>query len=138
MGYSLNQLSIAGFVVALGLLVDDSIVAVENIARHVRMGYSRTDAAIAGEMAEDSRREQAGAGLDRLTAAEFARFGELNTAYVARFGFPFIYAVKGANKLDILAAFADRLANAPATEFATALAQISRIFRFRIEDRVRL
>ena len=63
---------------------------------------------------------------------------ELNTAYVARFGFPFIYAVKGANKLDILAAFADRLANAPATEFATALAQISRIFRFRIEDRVRL
>lgn len=48
MGYSLNQLSIAGFVVALGLLVDDSIVAVENIARHVRMGYSRTDAAIAG------------------------------------------------------------------------------------------
>lgn len=95
-------------------------------------------AAIAGEMAEDSRREQAGAGLDRLTAAEFARFGELNTAYVARFGFPFIYAVKGASKLDILAAFADRLANAPATEFATALAQISRIFRFRIEDRVRL
>ena len=48
MGYSLNQLSIAGFVVALGLLVDDSIVAVENIARHVRMGYTRTEAAIAG------------------------------------------------------------------------------------------
>ena len=48
MGYSLNQLSIAGFVVALGLLVDDSIVAVENIARHIRMGYSRTEAALAG------------------------------------------------------------------------------------------
>jgi CzcA family heavy metal efflux pump len=48
LGYSLNQLSIAGFVVALGLLVDDSIVAVENIARHLRMGYDRVSAAIAG------------------------------------------------------------------------------------------
>jgi multidrug efflux pump subunit AcrB len=48
LGYSMNQLSIAGFVVALGLLVDDSIVATENIARHLRMGYSRVEAAIAG------------------------------------------------------------------------------------------
>ena len=46
--YSLNQLSIAGFVVALGLLVDDSIVVVENIARHMRMGKSRVQAALAG------------------------------------------------------------------------------------------
>jgi multidrug efflux pump subunit AcrB len=46
--YSLNQLSIAGFVVALGLLVDDSIVVVENISRHLRMGYSRVEAALAG------------------------------------------------------------------------------------------
>jgi multidrug efflux pump subunit AcrB len=46
--YSLNQLSIAGFVVALGLLVDDSIVVVENIARHMRMGYTRVQAALAG------------------------------------------------------------------------------------------
>ncbi|MGH8285687.1 MAG: efflux RND transporter permease subunit, partial [Steroidobacteraceae bacterium] len=48
LGYSLNQLSIAGFVVALGLLVDDSIVVVENIARHLREGRSRTQAALAG------------------------------------------------------------------------------------------
>ena len=41
LGYSLNQLSIAGFVLALGLLVDDSIVVVENISRHLRMGHSR-------------------------------------------------------------------------------------------------
>ena len=47
-GYSLNQISIAGCVVALGLLVDDSIVVVENIARHLRMGLSRTAAALAG------------------------------------------------------------------------------------------
>lgn len=48
LGYSLNQLSIAGFVVALGLLVDDSIVVTENIARHMREGKSRTAAALAG------------------------------------------------------------------------------------------
>ncbi len=48
LGYSMNQLSIAGFVLALGLLVDDSIVATENIARHLRMGYSRIEAALAG------------------------------------------------------------------------------------------
>jgi multidrug efflux pump subunit AcrB len=46
LGYSLNQISIAGFVVALGLLVDDSIVVVENIARFLREGYSRMEAAI--------------------------------------------------------------------------------------------
>ena len=46
-GFSLNQLSIAGFVLALGLLVDDSIVVVENIARHLRAGYPRIEAAIA-------------------------------------------------------------------------------------------
>ena len=46
-GFGLNQLSIAGFVLALGLLVDDSIVVVENIARYIRNGYSRLDAAIA-------------------------------------------------------------------------------------------
>jgi len=44
-GFSLNQLSIAGLVVALGLLVDDSIVVIENIARYLRMGYNRVDAA---------------------------------------------------------------------------------------------
>src|SRR5690606_12971182 len=47
-GYSLNQLSIVGFVVALGLLVDDSIVVVENIERWMRDGYSRLEAAIRG------------------------------------------------------------------------------------------
>lgn len=47
-GYSLNQISIAGFVVALGLLVDDSIVVVENIARHLREGRDRVTAALTG------------------------------------------------------------------------------------------
>lgn len=48
LGFTLNQLVITGFIVALGILVDDSIVVVENISRHLRMGYSRTAAALAG------------------------------------------------------------------------------------------
>jgi multidrug efflux pump subunit AcrB len=48
LGYTMNQLSIAGFVIALGLLVDDSIVVTENIARHLRDGMPRREAAIAG------------------------------------------------------------------------------------------
>ncbi|MEO7386452.1 MAG: efflux RND transporter permease subunit [Gammaproteobacteria bacterium] len=48
LGFSLNQLSVAGFVLALGILVDDSIVVVENISRHLRMGYSQAEAALKG------------------------------------------------------------------------------------------
>lgn len=93
-------------------------------------------AARAGVMAEDSKREQAGVGLDTLTDAEFERFTALNTGYRDKFGFPFIFAVKGATKAMILAAFEARLPNDAASEFETALAQIDRIFRFRLEDRV--
>lgn len=93
-------------------------------------------AAVAGDLAAESRREQAGAGLDRLTAGEFARFQALNARYRARFGFPFILAVKGATKHAILAAFEARIDNDVETERATALANVERIVRFRIEDRV--
>ena len=93
-------------------------------------------AAQAGTMAEDSKKEQAGAGLDRLDAEEFARFTELNGRYREKFRFPFILAVKGATKDIILASFAERVDNDPESEFANALAQITRIFRFRLEDRV--
>ncbi|GGB45104.1 OHCU decarboxylase [Roseibium aquae] len=93
-------------------------------------------AALAGELAEDSRREQAGAGLDSLTQEEFDKFTALNTRYKEKFGFPFIFAVKGATKDQILTAFEQRLENDGGTEFETALKQIARIFRFRLEDRI--
>lgn len=93
-------------------------------------------AARAGTMADDSKKEQAGVGLDTLTDDEFARFESLNGAYRAKFGFPFVFAVKGATKHQILDAFEARLPGAPEVEFETALGQIARIFRFRIEDRV--
>jgi 2-oxo-4-hydroxy-4-carboxy-5-ureidoimidazoline decarboxylase len=64
------------------------------------------------------------------------RFTALNDAYRQRHGIPFIFAVRGATKHDILAAFASRIDNPPTAEFETALAQVERIVAFRLEDRV--
>ncbi|MBX4885337.1 2-oxo-4-hydroxy-4-carboxy-5-ureidoimidazoline decarboxylase [Rhizobium bangladeshense] len=88
--------------------------------------------AIAGELTEDSRKEQAGAGLDRLSPAEHARFTELNAAYVRKFGFPFIIAVKGLDKDDILSAFETRIGNGLDEELATATTQVERIALLRL------
>jgi OHCU decarboxylase len=88
----------------------------------------------AGRLTADSTKEQASAGLDRLTDAERARFTELNEAYQARFGFPFILAVKGRSKEEIMAAFERRLGHGQETEFATALEQIERIALLRLQD----
>ena len=93
-------------------------------------------AAIAGDLTEDSRREQAGAGLDRLTPEEYARFTALNAAYRERFGIPFIFAVKCATKQMILTAFEERVANGAEAEIGNAIDNVCRIMRFRIEDRV--
>ena len=87
-------------------------------------------------LTEHSKNEQAGAGLGSLTADEFARFTRMNDEYKARFGFPFIFAVKGATKHQILEAFEARLPNSQQAEFATALAQVCRILRFRLEVEV--
>lgn len=94
------------------------------------------DLANRAKLTADSAMEQAGAGLTSLTPEEFARFTALNTAYRERFGFPFIFAVKGATKHMILESFEARIGNSPDAELETALAQICRIFRFRLEDRV--
>jgi OHCU decarboxylase len=88
--------------------------------------------AIAGGLTEDSRKEQAGAGLDRLTPAEHARFTALNTSYTEKFGFPFIIAVKGLTKDDILAAFEARIGNTTEAEFETAKFQVERIALLRL------
>ena len=93
-------------------------------------------AAIAGELAPESRNEQAGAGLDRMSAEEYARFSKLNAAYRERHGIPFILAVKGATKDQVLDAFEARLENSADAELQTAVTQVQRIIRFRLEDRV--
>lgn len=94
------------------------------------------DLATRAKLTQDSTKEQAGAGLDTLGAAEFAHFTELNNAYKAKNGFPFIFAVKGATKHQILAGFEARVHNPQSTELQTALQEVCRIIRFRLEDRV--
>lgn len=91
-------------------------------------------AAIDRALTDASAGEQASAGLDRMTAAEFARFHDLNARYRGRFGFPFIVCVRLTDKAGILAAMAQRLENDRATEIATAIAQIGEIVRLRLKD----
>lgn len=81
----------------------------------------------------DSTREQAGAGLDRLTREEYDRLLRLNQGYRDKFGFPFILAVKGRSRKDIFDALERRLLAAYEDEVREALLQIGRIARFRIE-----
>ena len=93
-------------------------------------------AAVRGELSVASAAEQAGAGLDQCTPAEFQRFRALNDEYKEKFDFPFILAVKGKTRAEILAAFEQRLRNPPEAEFEEALNQIARIARLRLEDLV--
>ncbi|WP_404338585.1 2-oxo-4-hydroxy-4-carboxy-5-ureidoimidazoline decarboxylase [Sphingomonas sp. MMS12-HWE2-04] len=90
-------------------------------------------AAVDGSLTEASAAEQASAGLDRLTQDEFDRFHALNSAYAAKFGFPFILCVRLTDKAGILAAMERRLGNDREAEIATALEQIGEIVRLRLE-----
>lgn len=112
--------------------------AVENAGREKQMALVRAHpelagrAAIAGEMTEESKSEQKGAGLDRCSPEEFAEFMTLNERYNEKFGFPFIIAVKGHDRQSILAAFRQRIENDVETEFKTAVEQIHRIAAIRL------
>jgi len=105
-----------------------------------RLGVLAAHPDLAGKLAQakrltaDSSREQASAGLDALTDAERAEFQQMNSAYVAKHGFPFIIAVRDNTKASILAAFRARLAHDRAAEFTTACAQVERIAALRLKD----
>lgn len=90
-------------------------------------------AARAGTLTADSTQEQAGAGLDRMSDAQYARFDRLNSAYRDKFGFPFIVAVRRHTRESILAAYEARLQNDRDAEMATALAEVGQIARFRLD-----
>jgi 2-oxo-4-hydroxy-4-carboxy-5-ureidoimidazoline decarboxylase len=77
--------------------------------------------------------EQGGVGLDRLTPEEFAHLTRLNSEYKAKFGFPFLFAVKGSTKYDILRALEERVQATPESEYREALRQVYRIALFRLE-----
>lgn len=112
---------------------------VDNASREQQLALIREHpdladrARIDGELTEASRVEQASAGLDHCTPEEYDAFQRLNTAYRAKFGFPFVMAVRGRSRAEILDAFAARLENDRNTEFETALVEIHRIARLRLE-----
>jgi len=90
--------------------------------------------AAANRLTAESTSEQASAGLDSLTDEERETFMALNTRYVEKFGFPYIIAVKGLTKADILAAFKIRIDNDRDTEFSTACLQVEKIALLRLKD----
>ena len=89
-------------------------------------------AAVDGSLTAASTSEQAGAGLDQCNAEEFARFQRFNDENTSTFEFPFIMAVKGANRHLILEAFEKRLKYDSNTEFSTALEEVHKIAGFRL------
>lgn len=105
-----------------------------------RLGVLTAHPDLAGKLAQakrltaESTAEQASAGLDALTDEERETFTQLNTAYTQKFGFPFIIAVKGRTKAEILDAFRTRINNDRETEFATACQQVERIALLRLKD----
>jgi 2-oxo-4-hydroxy-4-carboxy-5-ureidoimidazoline decarboxylase len=91
-------------------------------------------AALRGELTAASSAEQASAGLDQCTKSELERFQELNERYQQKFRFPFILAVKGKSRAEILAALEQRLHGTAEAEFQEALHQIARIAPLRLTE----
>jgi N-carbamoyl-L-amino-acid hydrolase len=119
---------------------------VRNAGRDAQMKLIRAHPELAGKamvakaLTAESTNEQRRAGLTECTPEEFARIQQLNTDYNAKFGFPFILAVRGPRgsglgKAEIIATFARRLDNHPDFEFGEALRNIHRIAEMRLADR---
>ena len=103
---------------------------------HPDLGARYGNSPAAQPLSDASSREQSGAGLDSLTASELERLRALNAGYYDKFGFPFVVAVKGRTKHDILDALERRLTSARDAEQREALKQVFQIARFRLEDAI--
>ncbi len=88
------------------------------------------------KVSTSSAAEQSGAGLDQLSQEEYEDLLRLNREYRNKFGFPFLFAVKGSDKAAILEALKRRLKSTPEQEFQVALGHVFRIARFRLEDTI--
>ena len=156
---ALNQMSQAEFVAAVGAVFEDTpaiaaqawaarpfatvtdlhqkLVAVMqqlHPAEQLALICAHPDLGSRLKMAEASVQEQAGLGLDRLSPEEFDRFQQLNQRYKAKFGFPFIIAVRNQTRASILEAFDRRLQNSTEVEQQQALTEISQIAHLRLLD----
>lgn len=118
------------------------VAAVKNASRQKQLGLLNAHPQLAvtqsdqPSLTDNSQKEQSGAGLDQCNAAQFQEFKTLNHDYLKKFGFPFIIAVKGLDRSEILCSFKKRLESSPEDEFDTALLQVCTIGRFRLESLV--
>jgi len=103
---------------------------------HPELGVLASAPRETAALSDASKREQAGAGLNNLTRDEVDRLRALNSAYREKFGFPFLYAVKGSTKQDVLNALERRLTSTRDAERHEALRQVYRIARFRLEEAI--
>lgn len=84
------------------------------------------------ELTDASQNEQSGAGLNRCSEEEYQAFQNLNRQYRDKFGFPFIIAVKGLQRTEILTKFRQRINNDKAQEFETDINEIHKIAYWRL------
>jgi len=155
----LNSLDREKFVAAIGFVFEDSpwvaerafaakpfrdiealhaamVAEVEKAKPEQQLALLRAhpDLGTRARISSASEAEQAGAGLNALTTEEFERLQRLNSLYRARFGFPFLFAVKGSTKYDVLQALEQRVGALPEAEYREALRQVYRIAEFRLRD----
>jgi len=100
------------------------------LCQHPELAGREADA---GTLTHDSKREQAGAGLNQCTPEELAKIKAHNQAYRAKFDFPFIIAVTGLDKYQVIAAMQNRLEHSVEQEFTTAIGEVEKIARIRID-----
>ena len=117
-------------------LVSKMMKIFENIEkeRHLEILNSHPDLAVEKKLTEDSKNEQKNASLNQCTDEEFVEFKKLNEEYKKKFGFPFIIAVKGKNKEEILNSFRQRITNNINLEFEEAKKQVKKIASFRLSE----
>ena len=117
-------------------LVSKMMKIFENIEkeRHLEILNSHPDLAVEKKLTEDSKNEQKNANLIQCTDEEFVEFKKLNEEYKKKFAFPFIIAVKGKNKEEILNSFRQRITNNINLEFEEAKKQVKKIASFRLGE----
>ena len=117
-------------------LVSKMMKIFENIEkeRHLEILNSHPDLAVEKKLTKDSKNEQKNASLNQCTDEEFVEFKKLNEEYKKKFGFPFIVAVKGKNKEEILNSFRQRITNNINLEFEEAKKQVKKIAGFRLGE----
>jgi len=117
-------------------LVSKMMKIFENIKRegHLEILNSHPDLVVEKKLTKDSKNEQKNASLNQCTDEEFLEFKKLNEEYKKKFGFPFIVAVKGKNKEEILNSFRQRITNNINLEFEEAKKQVKKIASFRLGE----